>query len=141
MRLDLYHAECCRIADEQSALLQEAQQKLINKQSLSKLEQNGALHGLQILIENAIGKTKHLLKASGEPVPISAYDSFASLHSKKHITDAQLQQWNAAVGLRNRIIHEYMNVDMTVVFALIEQQDYQFILDFLRQPIAIEQSS
>ena len=138
MRLDLYYAECCRIADEQSALLKEAQQKLINKQALSKLEQNGALHVLQILIENAIGKTKHLLKASGETVPISAYDSFASLHAKKHISDAELQQWNAAVGLRNRIVHEYMNVDMSVVFALLEQQDYQFIVDFLRQPILIK---
>ncbi|MEI6268122.1 MAG: hypothetical protein WCP01_04515 [Methylococcaceae bacterium] len=39
MRLDLYHAECCRIADEQSALLQEARQKIIARQSLSKLEQ------------------------------------------------------------------------------------------------------
>jgi uncharacterized protein YutE (UPF0331/DUF86 family) len=141
MRLDLYHAECCRIADEQSSLLQEAKQKLINKQSLSKLEQNGALHGLQILIENAIGKTKHLLKVLGESVPVSAYDSFASLHAKKQITDTQLQQWNAAVGLRNRIVHEYMNVDMTVVFTLIEQQGYQFIVDFLRQPISIQQSS
>ncbi len=138
MRLDLYYAECCRIADEQSALLKEAQQKLINRQALSKLEQNGSLHGLQILIENAIGKTKHLLKASGETVPVSAYDSFASLHAKKYISDAELQQWNAAVGLRNRIVHEYMNVDMSVVFALIEQQDYQFIVDFLRQPILIK---
>ncbi len=74
-------------------------------------------------------------------MPVSAYDSFASLHAKKQITDTQLQQWNAAVGLRNRIVHEYMNVDMTVVFALIEQQDYQFIVDFLRQPISIQQSS
>lgn len=134
MRLDLYHAECCRIADEQSALLQEARQKLSAQQSLTKLEQNGTLHGLQILIENAIGKAKHLLKASGESVPVSAYDSFASLQTKKKITDAQLQQWNAAIGLRNRIVHEYMNFDMAVVFVLLEQQGYQFIVDFLRQP-------
>ena len=136
MRLDLYYAECCRIADEQSALLKEAQQKLIAKQVLTKLEQNGVLHGLQVLVENAIGKTKHLLKASGESVSVSAYDSFANLHSKKLITDAQLQQWNAAVGLRNRIV-QYMNVDMTLVFALIEQEDYQFIVEFLREPISI----
>jgi hypothetical protein len=31
-----------------------------------------------------------------------------------------------------------MNVDMKVVFALIEQQGYQFILDFLRQPISTQ---
>ncbi len=138
MRLDLYDAECCRIADEQSELLQEAWQKLSARQALSKLEQNGALHGLQVLIENAIGKAKHLLKESGEPVPVSAYDSFACLHAKKKLNDEQLQQWNAAVGLRNRIVHEYMNVDMKVVFALIEQRGYQFIVDFLRQPISTE---
>jgi uncharacterized protein YutE (UPF0331/DUF86 family) len=138
MRLDLYDAECRRIADEQSELLQEAWQKLSARQALSKLEQNGALHGLQVLIENAIGKAKHLLKESGEPVPVSAYDCFAGLHAKKRINDEQLQQWNAAIGLRNRIVHEYMNVDMKVVFALIEQQGYQFIADFLRQPISTQ---
>ena len=99
MRLDLYHAECCRIADEQSALLQEARQKIIARQSLSKLEQNGTLHGLQILIENAIGKAKHLLKASGESVPVSAYDSFASLHTKKNnrcaTSTMERSQWSA----------------------------------------------
>jgi uncharacterized protein YutE (UPF0331/DUF86 family) len=67
-------------------------------------------------------------------VPVSAYDSFTSLHTQKKITEVQLQQWNAAIGLRNRIVHEYMNVDMAVVFTLVEQQGYQFIVDFLRQP-------
>ena len=37
--------------------------------------------------------------------------------------------------MRNRIVHEYMNVDMTLVFTLIVQEDYQFIVDFLREPI------
>ncbi|NOT13864.1 MAG: DUF86 domain-containing protein [Methylococcaceae bacterium] len=135
MRLDLCHAECCRIADEQSALLQEARQKLNTRQPLSKLEQNGTLHGLQVLIENAIGKAKHSLKDLGESVPVSAYDSLPACTLKK-INDAQLQQWNAAIDLRNRIVHDYMSIDMTVVFALIEQQGYQFIVDFLRQPIS-----
>ncbi|MEI6268123.1 MAG: HepT-like ribonuclease domain-containing protein [Methylococcaceae bacterium] len=49
-----------------------------------------------------------------------------------------LQQWNAAIGLRNRIVYEYMNVDMAVVFALVEQQGYQFIVDFLHQPISTQ---
>jgi len=110
MRLDLYHAECCRIADEQSASLQDALQKISIKQFLSRLKQNGVLHALQVLIENSIGKAKHLLKELGDSVPFSAYDSFASLHIKKQITDEQLQQWNAAIGLRNCIVHEYMKV-------------------------------
>ncbi|NOS88673.1 MAG: DUF86 domain-containing protein [Methylococcaceae bacterium] len=137
MRLDLYYSECCRIAQEQSAVLQEAKEKLNSGQTLSKLEQNGTLHGLQVLVENAIGKAKHLLKALGEPVPVSAYAAFASLHTKKMLSDTELQQRNAAIGLRNRIVHEYMSVDMALVLVLVDQQGYQFIVDFLRQPMAI----
>ena len=37
------------------------------------------LHALQVLIENAIGKGKQLLKAQRQPVPISAYDTFKAL--------------------------------------------------------------
>ena len=57
------------------------------------------LHGLQVLIETAIGITKHLLKELAEPVPISAYDSFSRLHNKKKIDDAQLQQTKCRVTL------------------------------------------
>jgi len=42
-------------------------------------------HALQILIENAIGKCKQLLKASAQPVPVSAQDAFAALASLQMI--------------------------------------------------------
>ena len=79
MRLDLYQAETERLAREQSAMLDEARLRLQAGQLLRPLEQGGILHALQVLIENAIGKAKHTLKASDEPVPVSAYDTFASL--------------------------------------------------------------
>lgn len=71
MRLGLYQVEIARIASEQNALLNQA--KLILKQGreLSPLEQGGVLHALQVLIENAIGKAKQLLKASDQVVPVS----------------------------------------------------------------------
>ena len=47
------------------------------------------------------------------------------------------QDWIEIRELRNRLVHEYMNVDMTLVFTLIVQEDYQFIVDFLREPISI----
>ena len=47
------------------------------------------------------------------------------------------QAWIEIRELRNRLVHEYMNVDMTLVFTLIVQEDYQFIVDFLREPISI----
>lgn len=135
MRLELYQAESERIASEQNALLEEAKRRILANAPLTRLEQGGVLHALQVLVENAIGKSKHLLKLSGEPVPVSAYDAFASLEWRCDISSQELQQWNAAIGLRNRIVHEYMNVDMEVVYELIVNDRHQFIAAFLRKPI------
>jgi len=131
MRLDLYQAETARIATEQSALLVMAEQRLAEGLLLTPLEQNGVLHALQVLIENAVGKAKQLLKASGEVVPVSAYDAFAALARLGKIDQAQLPAWNAVIGLRNRIVHDYMNIDMPRVLDLVRQGRYQFVTGFL----------
>jgi uncharacterized protein YutE (UPF0331/DUF86 family) len=131
MRLDLYQAETARIATEQSALLVMAEQRLADGLLLTPLEQNGVLHAWQVLIENAIGKAKQLLKASGEVVPVSAYDAFAALARLGKIDQEQLPAWNAVIGLRNRIVHDYMNIDMPRVLDLVRQGRYQFVTGFL----------
>ena len=135
MRLDLYQAETARIATEQTALLDEAQCILESGEKLSRLEQNGVLHALQVLIENAIGKAKQLLKAANEPVPVSAYDAFDTLARRGEINQTTLEQWNLAIGLRNRIVHEYMNIDMRLVLQLVRDKHYRFLTDFLCSPI------
>jgi len=135
MRLELYQAETARIATEQTALLNEAQQILASGKELSRLEQNGVLHALQVLIENSIGKAKQLLKAANESVPVSAYDAFDSLVRRGEIKQADLEKWNSVVGLRNRIVHDYMNIDMKLVYQIIIQKQYLFITDFLCKPI------
>jgi uncharacterized protein YutE (UPF0331/DUF86 family) len=134
MRLDLYQAETARIAGEQSALLDEARQRLLDLQPLSPLEQNGVLHALQVLIENAIGKAKQLIKARNESVPVAAYDAFATLVRLGIIEPAQLDAWGPIIGLRNRIVHDYMNLDMRIVLSLVERAEYDFVVDFLRTP-------
>ncbi len=131
MRLDLYYLETSRIATEQTALLDEAAQRLNNGQLLSALEQSGVLHALQVLIENAIGKTKQKLKASGETVPVSAYDAFAALARRGEIAAEKLPEWNAVVGLRNRIVHDYMNIDMSRVQEWVVNGRYRFVTNFL----------
>jgi len=131
MRLDLYHAETARIATEKSALLDVARQRLAEWSMLTQLEQNRVLHALQVLIANSIGKAKQLLIARGETVPISAYDAFAALVRHGEIEPAQLAAWNALIGLRNRIVHDYMNIDMTKVMELISQGRHEFVVEFL----------
>lgn len=135
MRLDLYQAETARIASQQAALLAEAKAILAQGRALTPLEQGGVLHALQVLIENAIGKAKQLLKARGQAVPVSAYDAFAALANCGLLAQTDVATWNAVVGLRNRIVHDYMNIDMDQVMATVVSGKDQFIVDFLRREV------
>ncbi len=137
MRLDLYQSETAFIAQEQTALLDEARTTLLTGDTLSRLEQNGVLHALQVLVENGIGKAKQLLKASAKQVPLSAYDSFLGLAELGVVKNGDLILWNAAIGLRNRIVHDYMNIDMHRVLELVKSGQYRFITEFLLAPITI----
>jgi len=131
MRLDVYQLETALIAAGQSSLLDEVADRLVAGGTLSRLELNGVLHALQVLIENSIVKTKQLLNCSGHPVPVSAYDSFTALADKGIIGHEQLDEWRSAVGLRNRIVHDYMNIDMELVKNLVREKRYRFITEFL----------
>lgn len=131
MQLEIYLRETANLATEYQSILDQAATAISAGQSFSKLEQNGLLHVLQVITENAIGKAKHLLKANGQPTPVSAYDAMQKLATLQNWPDATLTQWQAIIGLRNRIVHEYMNIDMRLVLKLIEQKRYQLILDFL----------
>jgi uncharacterized protein YutE (UPF0331/DUF86 family) len=82
-------------------------------------------------VENAIGKAKQLLKARGDQVPISAYDSFAALAERDLIPGDDLPAWNSAIGLRNRIVNDYMNIDMNLVLDLVRNEHYRFVTSFL----------
>ena len=135
MRLDLYQAEIALIAQEQSSLLDEARTIITSGNRLSLLEQNGVLHAIQVLVENSIGKAKQLLKVNGRQVPLSAYDSFLGISELGIIKTCDLNSWNAAIGLRNRIVHDYMNIDMQRVLELVKKDQYRFITDFLLTPI------
>ena len=132
MRLDLYAQETRRLASELGGVLAEVRQLLQAQHSLSKLEQSGALlHAIQVLTENSIGKAKVILKSQGQTVPVSAYDAFSKLHSLGYINADQLRDWTAAIGMRNRIVHEYLNVSMAVVEEIIVKRQYQLQIDFL----------
>ena len=98
---------------------------------LSALESNGVLHALQILIENSIGKAKQWLKAKNQPVPVSAYDAFAMLVRIGVVESEDLSNWNVLVGIRNRIFHDYMNIYLERIHALVLDGRCLFVTAFL----------
>lgn len=80
-------------------------------------------------------KAKHLLKAAGQDIPVSAYDAFVLLADIGQIPREQINDRNRAIGLRNRIVHDYMNIRMDVILDLVRNEQYGFIADFLLKPI------
>jgi uncharacterized protein YutE (UPF0331/DUF86 family) len=136
MRLELYQQETERLASDLQAMLDAVSQRLHQQQMLSALEQAGVLHALQVLTENAIGKAKVWIKQRQLPVPVSAYDAFAQLHREKIIDDEALRNWTAAIGLRNRIVHDYLNVDMSIIESLVKERTYQLQVQFLLKTIS-----
>jgi len=136
MRLELYQQETERLARDLRAMLDEVSQRLHHQQPLSLLEQAGVLHALQVLTENAIGKAKLQIKQRQQAVPVSAYDAFAQLHREQLIDDEAMRNWTAAIGLRNRIVHDYLNVDMRVIETIVKERLYELQVQFLLAPIA-----
>ena len=115
-------------------ILDEARYRLGNDETFSEMEKQGIIHSLQIIIENSIGKAKHLLKIKQENIPVSAYDVFQVLEQTGIINPEDEKQWKKVIGFRNMVVHEYMNVSEEIVFYLVREQKYQFILDFLTKP-------
>ena len=135
MDYDLYHEATLGIVRHQKAALQDAQALLESNGTLSALEWNGLEHTLQLLVENAIGKAKHLLRLSGATrPPINAYDAFAALQDAGIISEAEVDVWAKAIGMRNAIVHEYLKVDRDLIRAVLDSGAYRHVTDFLELP-------
>jgi uncharacterized protein YutE (UPF0331/DUF86 family) len=134
MYLELYQKETEKLAERYDNLLNELHNKLLQAKELSLIEEQAMLHALQIIIENAIGKARHLLKANNEKVPVSAYDLFETMKNQHLIDSEALQEWKKIIGLRNTIVHEYMKVNIPLVKAIVKKEQYRFVLDFLNTP-------
>jgi Mlc titration factor MtfA (ptsG expression regulator) len=66
MYLELYQKETEKLAERNGKLLKELRNKLMQNPDFSLIEEQAMLHALQIIIENAIGKARHLLKTKNE---------------------------------------------------------------------------
>lgn len=136
MKIELYQAETEKTCRFHQSILDEVSARLKQADTLSNLETNGVIHSLQVLIENAIGKTKHLLKFHGKNIPVSGYDAFEALKHNQLISASDLSKWQKIIGFRNTIVHEYVNVDLDLVNKIVINKEYQIIIDFLLKPFA-----
>ena len=110
-----------------------ALREILQARSLQRLEQHAAERTLQVLIEAAIGLAKHWVKKETGFSSSDAYSAFENLSNRGLI--AESSGWRKTVGLRNVLVHDYLNVDAQIVRDVISHQYYEEILSFGRQAI------
>jgi uncharacterized protein YutE (UPF0331/DUF86 family) len=116
------------IAETETAILDE----LADRELLSPIEIRAVRSALQTLIENAIGKSRRLLKESNCPiVPRSGKDAILFLYETGVLEEELYRELAGAIGFRNAMIHDYMNFDESVLMELLGSRRYRRIAEYL----------
>ena len=106
-------------------------QTLLLQRDLSNLEYRAAERSLQVSIEACIGIAKHWAKYKTGHRAIDAYQSFEQLSQTGDITLEDLKNWRKVIGLRNALVHDYLNIDPEIVRSIIKNSFYKQLFDFI----------
>lgn len=99
--------------------------------SMDRTRQDAAILNVQRACETAIDLAQHWVRIRALGVPASSRDLFTLLESA-HLVDATLaQSLRNMVGFRNVAVHEYQQLDLAILAAVIERELDQ-ILRFTR---------
>lgn len=86
---------------------------------------------LQLLTEACIGIAKHTLKGLGKEVPSDARKAFEKLRMLG--LDSSGADWHRIVGMRNALVHDYLNLDAERVLDVVRQRHFQVLLNFAHE--------
>lgn len=81
---------------------------------------------LQETVEAAVDANLHLLRSEGAAVPGDYYESFLALGRCGVIPMDLAERLAPAAGLRNRLVHEYEDVDDAIVLGAVREARRSF---------------
>ncbi len=108
---------------------------IIQQRTLNRYEYRAAERTLQILIEACIGLAKHWTYALSKTAPADAYSAFQVL-SQHGVAVIKEEEWKKIIGMRNALVHDYLNIDKEIINAVIEKKTYESLLGFANKGIA-----
>lgn len=103
--------------------------EIILKQPLSRYEYRAAERTLQVLIEACIGIAKHWSYAINKTAPADAYSAFENL-SQAGIDEIQNVPWKKIIGMRNALVHVYLNIEPEIIRLVIKNEGYIGLFEF-----------
>jgi uncharacterized protein YutE (UPF0331/DUF86 family) len=96
--------------------------------------QYAVLHALQLAIEASVEIATHICAADNLGIPGSYVEAFDLIERAAIVDSALAQELRAMARFRNRIVHLYGQVDLAVVYRILQDR----LADFDRYLVAIE---
>jgi len=103
---------------------------ILQQRSWTRIERKGAERLLQTLVEACIGLSKHWLKQQNKVLPVDAYSVFEKLMDLQLISSDDAEEWQRIIGMRNAIVHDYLNLDEKVIKAIVVGKMYLKLQSF-----------
>lgn len=104
----------------------------------SRIERHAAERSLQLLIEACIGLAKHWARHETGGACRDAATGFERLQDAGKMDSTV--PWRKVIGLRNVLVHDYLDVDPEIVKSVIAHRHYLAIIEFGHQAlVALEQ--
>jgi len=101
------------------------------KRPLSFVERSAVERSIQVIVETAIGCSKHYLKSVDKPVPSEARASIERVYEIISIVAPGISEMRGAIGMRNAIIHDYLNLDWQKLEVVLASKKYQLISQYV----------
>lgn len=92
-----------------------------------RYRKKGAEKLLQELIEAAVDANLHLLRAADADSPSDYFESFMALGRLGVIGEDLAERLAPSAGLRNRLVHEYEEIDDELVLEAIRRAERDFV--------------
>ncbi|PHQ90970.1 MAG: hypothetical protein COB42_04195 [Sulfurimonas sp.] len=110
--------------------------EMSKKEEWSKIEIRAVKNSMQVIIENSIGKAKRILKNFNCPIiPQKGSDAFEFMYDIGLIEDELFSTLKSAIGLRNAMVHDYMNFNDKILQDVVQKRSYSNIIEFLEVDI------
>lgn len=103
---------------------------------LGRYEYRAAERSLQILIEACIGIAKHWSYALNKTAPADAYSAFENL-AQLGVGEIDIIAWRKIIGMRNALVHDYLNIEPEIIRLLIKNKSFQTLFDFSKKGLVI----
>lgn len=94
---------------------------------LSFNERSAVERSIQVVVEAAIGCSKHVLRKLDKPVPSEGRASIERVYELLSLVAPHVNVMRGAIGMRNSIVHDNLNPDWQKISQVLKTRNYRLV--------------